>query len=129
MPASSASMIDESMDRGTSVTDCTSLMARASSAGSSASGMPVFTSSMWAPAATWAKASASTRLKSPTFISSVSSLRPVGLIRSPIITNGRPKPITTSLVAELITVSVTLSPPGDSRLCFPGPSPRWLRIP
>ena len=51
-------------------------------------------------------ASASTRLKSPAFISSASSLRPVGLIRSPIITNGRPNPITTSRVAELRTVSV-----------------------
>ena len=40
------------------------------------------------------------------FISSASSLRPVGLIRSPIITNGRPNPITTSRVAELRTVSV-----------------------
>ncbi len=82
-------------------------MARASSAGSSASGMPALTSSMWAPAATWARASASTRLKSPSFISSASSLRPVGLMRSPIMTNGRSKPITTSRVAELITVWVT----------------------
>ena len=58
--------------------------------------MPALTSSMCAPAATWASASASTRLKSPAFISSASSLRPVGLIRSPIMTNGRSKPITTS---------------------------------
>ena len=71
-------------------------------AGSSASGMPALTSSMCAPAATCAIASASTRLKSPFFISSASSLRPVGLIRSPIITKGRSNPITTSLVAELM---------------------------
>ena len=40
------------------------------------------------------------RLKSPFFISSASSLRPVGLMRSPIITKGRSNPITTSLVAR-----------------------------
>ena len=42
----------------------------------------------------------------PAFISSASSFRPVGLIRSPITTKGRPKPITTSFEAELTTVSV-----------------------
>ena len=103
-------MIEESMASGTSVMDCTSLIACASRAGSSARGMPAFTSSMWAPAATWAMASASTRLKSPFFISSASSLRPVGLMRSPIMTNGRSNPMTTSLVAELITVSVMERP-------------------
>ena len=51
-PASSASMIDESIDSGTSVTLCTSWIARASIAGSSASGIPALTSSIWAPAAT-----------------------------------------------------------------------------
>jgi hypothetical protein len=75
-------------------------------AGSSANGMPALTSSMWAPAATWASASDSTRLKSPFFISSASSLRPVGLMRSPMITKGRSNPMTTSLVAELTMVSV-----------------------
>src|SRR6185295_10784835 len=90
----------------TSVIDCTSLIAAARIAGSSASGMPALTSSMCAPAATCARASASTRLKSPAAISAASSLRPVGLMRSPMMTNGRSKPITTSLVAELMTVSV-----------------------
>ena len=33
-------------------------------------------------------------------------MRPVGLIRSPMMQNGRSKPITTSLLAELTTVSV-----------------------
>jgi hypothetical protein len=33
-------------------------------------------------------------------------LRPVGLMRSPMMTNGRSNPMTTSLVAELMTVSV-----------------------
>ena len=61
--------------------------------------MPALTSSMWAPASTWASASRSTRLKSPAFISSASSFRPVGLMRSPMSTNGRSKPMTTSRVA------------------------------
>src|SRR6478735_3438500 len=69
--------------------------------------MPALTSSMWAPASTWAIVSRSTRLKSPAFISSASILRPVGLMRSPMITNGRSNPMTTSRVAELTTVSVT----------------------
>ena len=46
------------------------------------------------------------RLKSPAAISAASLLRPVGLIRSPMMQNGRSKPITTSLLAELTTVSV-----------------------
>src|SRR6476661_8543577 len=75
-------------------------------AGSSARGMPAFTSSMCAPASTWAMASRSTRLKSPAFISSARSFRPVGLMRSPMIANGRSKPMTTSRVAELTTVCV-----------------------
>src|SRR5260221_769984 len=37
-------------------------------------------------------------------------MRPVGLMRSPMITNGRSKPITTSRVAELMTVSVMVHP-------------------
>ena len=105
-PASSAATMDESIDRGTSVTDCTSFTARASRAGSSASGMPALTSSMCAPACTWARASASTREKSSAAISAASTLRPVGLMRSPMTTNGRSKPMATSRCAELTTVSV-----------------------
>src|SRR5579863_3588655 len=75
-------------------------------AGSSASGMPAFTSSMCAPAASCARTSASTRLKSPAAISAARILRPVGLMRSPIMTKGRSRPITTSRVWELTTVSV-----------------------
>jgi hypothetical protein len=37
-------------------------------------------------------------------------LRPVGLMRSPMMTKGRSKPMTTSRVAELMMVSVTLNP-------------------
>ena len=69
--------------------------------------MPALTSSMWAPASTWASTSRSTRLKSPFLISSARSLRPVGLIRSPMMTNGRSKPMTTSRVADETTVRVT----------------------
>ena len=109
-PRSRAGMIDESIDNGTSVTLCTSSTARASNAGSSASGMPALTSSICAPASTCAMASASTRLKSPFFISSASNLRPVGLMRSPIITKGRSKPMTTSFVGEERIVSVMSFP-------------------
>ena len=97
------------MDSGRSVSDCTSWIVWARMAGSSASGMPALTSSMWAPASTWAMTSRSTRLKSPAFISSARALRPVGLMRSPMMTNGRSKPSTTSRVAEVRTVSVTAS--------------------
>ena len=61
---------------------------------------------MWAPASTWASVSLSTVEKSPAAISAASFFRPVGLIRSPMMQNGRSKPMTTVLVAELITVSV-----------------------
>ena len=107
-PASRASIIDESIANGTSTNDCTSSMVCAKIAGSSAKGIPALTSNTVAPAATCAKASASTRLKSPFFISSANNLRPVGLMRSPITAKGRSKPLTTSLVAELIIVSVMI---------------------
>ena len=98
------------MDSGRSVSDCTSRMVWARMAGSSASGMPALTSSMWAPASTWASTSRSTRLKSPARISSASSLRPVGLMRSPMTTNGRSSPMTTSRLADETTVRVSRSP-------------------
>ena len=98
------------MQSGTSVIDCTSSIVCARMAGSSASGMPALTSSICAPASTWAIASATTVSKFPAAISAASCFRPVGLIRSPMITNGRSKPIATSFVAEDRTVSVTRSP-------------------
>src|SRR3569833_1900548 len=98
--------MEESMDRGTSVMDCTNCTALARIAGSSASGIPALTSSIWAPAAICALASDSTREKSPAAISAARILRPVGLMRSPIITKGRSKPMMTSRVAELTTLSV-----------------------
>ena len=45
--------------------------------------------------------------KFPAAISSASAFLPVGLIRSPITTNGRSKPITTSLVADDKTSRLT----------------------
>ena len=98
-------------------------------AGSSASGMPALTSSMWAPASTWASVSFSTVEKSPAAISAASFFRPVGLIRSPMMQNGRSKPMTAVLVAELTTVSVMfLFPrlrPAPSHACG-GPAARRM---
>ena len=69
---------------------------------------PALTSSSSAPAATCSSASFFTVSKLPATISAASFLRPVGLMRSPITQNGWSKPITTSLVAEVITVSVMM---------------------
>ena len=84
-------------------------------AGSSASGMPALTSSIMAPAWTWARVSRSTVEKSPAAISAASFLRPVGLMRSPMTQNGRSKPMTTVFVAELTTVSVMPFLPAPAR--------------
>ena len=105
------------MESGRSVRDWTSWMVLARIAGSSASGMPALTSSICAPAATWASVSASTVVKSPAAISAARRLRPVGLIRSPMTQNGASKPMRTVFVAELTTVSVmALDPLARSRL-------------
>ena len=95
------------MQIGTSVTSLTALMAATSNAGSSTIGTPALTSSIWAPASTWAMASAFTRSIKPARISAASTLRPVGLIRSPIITNGRSTETTTSFERERSTVSIS----------------------
>ena len=90
--------------------DWTSWTVCARIAGSSASGIPALTSSICAPASTWAIASATTVSKLPAAISAARALRPVGLMRSPITTNGRSKPSTTSFVGDESTVSVTRPP-------------------
>src|SRR6266700_2210131 len=64
------------MHTGASVTSHTALIAATSNAGSSAIGMPALMSSMCAPAATCAMASARTRSMRPSFISAASTLRP-----------------------------------------------------
>src|SRR4029079_6140439 len=54
-------------------------------------------------------ASRRTRSMRPSFISAASTLRPVGLMRSPMITKGRSIETTTSRVRELRTVSTNES--------------------
>src|SRR5579862_2296612 len=83
------------------------IIARSSSA-SSTSGMPALMSSMSAPSATCARASATTRVRSPLRSSSAKALRPVGLIRSPMIVNGPSELIVTVLDRERTIVSTAL---------------------
>src|SRR5450759_1561403 len=108
-PASRASMIEESMQMGRSQTSITALIVATRSAGSSIAGMPALMSSMCAPAAACAMASARTRSIFPVFISAARTLRPVGLMRSPMITKGRSPETTTSRPRELRRVSIRLT--------------------
>src|ERR1700730_10225068 len=98
-------MTDESMQMGRSLTSLTALIVAKRSAGSSMAGMPALTSSMCAPAAAWAIASARTRSIRPSFILAASTLRPVGLLRSPMMMKGRSIERRTPRVRELRTVS------------------------
>jgi hypothetical protein len=68
------------------------------------------TSSTRAPASTCATASPRTAVISPDVISAVSRERPVGLIRSPMTTNGDRSPISTSTSRPRRTVVATLTP-------------------
>src|SRR5581483_1814263 len=106
--APSASITDESITSGSSVSPCTSGTARRINSTSSASGSPTFTSSMSAPPATCCSTSVSMRERSPCCSSAWNFLRPVGLIRSPITQNGLPGPITTVLDGDSRTVSTHL---------------------
>src|SRR3954462_8967136 len=85
----------------------------ASSSASSTSGMPALTSSMSAPASVWAMASAVTVDRSPPRSSSANVLRPVGLMRSPMMQKGCSGPIVTVLDRECRTVSMRLVPFGS----------------
>src|SRR2546423_7098777 len=102
-------MPDESMQIGRSVTSIPALIAATRSAGSSIAGMPAWTSRRWAPAAACASASDRTRSITPSFISAARTLRPVGLMRSPMITNGRSPDTTTSRPREERRVSKGLT--------------------
>src|SRR2546425_5580288 len=102
-------MTDESMQMGRSLTSLTALIVATRRAGSSMAGMPALTSSMWAPEAAWAMASARTRSMRPSFISAASTLRPVGLMRSPMMTKGRSIEMTTSRLCERRMVSTNRS--------------------
>ena len=75
--------------------------------------MPALTSSMSAPASTWATASFVTVDRSPSRSSSAKTLRPVGLMRSPMMQNGCSAPIVTVLDRERRTVSMRLVPFGS----------------
>src|SRR5690242_15900696 len=80
---------------------------------SSTSGMPALTSSMSAPASVCAIASAVTVDRSPPRSSSAKTLRPVGLMRSPMMQKGCVGPIVTVLDRECRTVSMRLVPFGS----------------
>src|SRR6185437_872481 len=108
-PASSASITEESMQMGRSTASCTVVSIALSSSGSSTSGMPALTSSMLAPACAWASASAVTVERSPLRSSSANTLRPVGLMRSPMMQKGCSAPIVTLPERDRSTVSIGLS--------------------
>src|SRR4051812_38015137 len=112
-PASSASTTEESMQMGRSVAFWTTCSMLCSSSASSTSGIPAFTSSMSAPASVWATASAVTVDRSPPRSSSAKILRPVGLMRSPMMQKGCVGPIVTVLDRECRTVSMRLVPFGS----------------
>src|SRR6185312_3045431 len=99
-------MTDESMQMGASVAPATVRSMSLSSSDSSTSGMPALTSSMSAPAVTWAMASTATVDRSPPRSSSANVLRPVGLIRSPMTQNGWSWPMTTVLERERRVVRI-----------------------
>ena len=73
---------------------------------SSAPDTPTLTSNTWAPAATWFWASRCTRLMSPASRAAANFLRPVGFMRSPIMTTGWSWPMITSWLGLLITVCI-----------------------
>src|SRR3954464_3890222 len=80
---------------------------------SSTSGMPALTSTMSAPASACAIASPVTVDRSPPRNSSANVLRPVGLMRSPMMQKGCVGPIVTVLDRECRTVSMRLVPFGS----------------
>src|SRR3954468_20111853 len=112
-PASSASTTEESMQIGRAVAFWTTCSMFWSSSASSTSGIPALTSSMSAPASVWATASAVTVDRSPPRSCSAKALRPVGLMRSPMMQKGCVGPIVTVLDRECRTVSMRLVPFGS----------------
>src|SRR5919109_4982510 len=106
-------MTEESMQIGRSLAACTVRSIFCSSSASSTSGMPALTSSMSAPASVWATASLVTVERSPPRSSSAKILRPVGLMRSPMMQKGWSGPIVTVLDRDSRTVSMRLVPFGS----------------
>ena len=98
------------MHSGRSHAPWISLTAATISSASSASGAPMFTSSTMAPPATCWATSISILDRSPRRSCSWKIFRPVGLIRSPIMQNGRSGAITTSREADRSTVSMGVLP-------------------
>src|SRR5512133_1463520 len=110
-------MTDESMQIGASVAPDTVRSMSLSSSDSSTSGMPALTSSMSAPADTWATASTATVDRSPPRSPSANVLRPVGLIRSPMTQKGWSWPMTTVRLRDCRVVCMRERLlPFDSRL-------------
>src|SRR5204863_5074452 len=93
-------MTEESIQIGASVACATARSMSWSSSASSTSGIPALTSSMSAPAVTWASASTVTVDRSPPRSSSANALRPVGLMRSPMTQKGWSWPMTTVLLRD-----------------------------
>src|SRR3954470_10063083 len=81
----------------------------ASNSASSTRGIPALTSSMSAPMAICASASSSTRSRLPSRSSCAKALRPVGLMRSPMMQNGLSIAIVTVLDRDCRTVSTRVS--------------------
>src|SRR3984885_14291420 len=105
-------MIEESMTSGRSVSCWISSTAWRMSSASLASGAPMFTSRSMAPPSTCSLTSISTRDRSPLRSCSWKILRPVGLIRSPMIANGWSSPMRTVLLAEDMMVCMVAAPGG-----------------
>src|SRR5919109_45888 len=106
-------MTEESMQIGRSLAAWTVRSIFCSSSASSTSGIPALTSSMSAPASVWAIASLVTVERSPLRSSSAKILRPVGLMRSPMMQKGWSGPIVTVLDRDSRTVSMRLVPFGS----------------
>src|SRR3954468_16832001 len=101
------------MQIGRSQASCTVRSICCSRSASSTSGMPALTSTMSAPASVWAIASGVTVDRSPPRSSSAKTLRPVGLMRSPMMQKGWSGPIVTVLDRDSRTVSMRLVPFGS----------------
>src|SRR6476469_6593531 len=97
------------MQSGMSVCAWSRRIIWASSSASSTSGMPALTSSMSAPMAICASASSITRSRLPSRNSCAKALRPVGLMRSPMMQNGLSIAIVTVLDRDCRTVSTRVS--------------------
>src|SRR3954454_17300065 len=99
-------MTEESITSGRSVRPWISSIAPRISSTSSARGSATFTSRTSAPPATCSATSSSIWDRSPACSWAWKPLRPVGVIRSPMMQNGLPEPMTTVLDRDWRTVSM-----------------------